>query len=398
MARHKRATGATSEREAGRKKRDALEKVAARFSKFRPAREVLKKVSAVPTIFPQFDHGTRVGGFPIERFALVHGPSNHGKTTFTLGLMGSFLQRGHFALFVDAERTTPMDWAQAMMGETALSPNFFALRPHSYEETVEQVRAFLLELDRARKAGEVDPDTSAIVVVDSIRKLVPKGILEKILKSTEGQKGIDGMGGRAAQIKAAMNAAWLDELTPLLEDTRAGFIAIAREAEDPDADPWAKKAGRAFKVGGGKAIYYDSSLVMRVERASFVAEKITNEDYKAGARGKVFGERHRVTIHKTKVAGKDDKQVVTYFHTSNGTMVPAGFDLPRDLVELGVTLGVIKKKGTWLMWGRVKWQGEHAAVRKLHAEPDKLALLEEEVRGAFVVKDALAHDEDGVVQ
>ena len=48
---------------------------------------------AVPTIFPQYDRATRVGGHPIERWTTVHGPSNHGKTTFLHGLGASFLQR-----------------------------------------------------------------------------------------------------------------------------------------------------------------------------------------------------------------------------------------------------------------------------------------------------------------
>ena len=64
--------------------------VAARFKGFQPAAEVLTKVRAVPTIFPQFDHATKVGGLPVERFMLVHGPSANGKSTMVLGLIRSF--------------------------------------------------------------------------------------------------------------------------------------------------------------------------------------------------------------------------------------------------------------------------------------------------------------------
>ena len=74
-----------------RERLSALAGVAGRFKKFRPAREVLTLVKAVPTRFPQFDHATRVGGLPIERFMLLHGPSNHGKT----GIGGQHVRGGY---------------------------------------------------------------------------------------------------------------------------------------------------------------------------------------------------------------------------------------------------------------------------------------------------------------
>lgn len=385
------------DREATRKRRVGIEKVASRFATLRPAAEILRKVSAVQTCFTQVDHATEVGGFPIERFSLVHGPSAGGKTKLTLGLIGSFLSRGHFAFHVDAERTTSIDFAELMMGvELARSPRFFASRPATYEETVRQVREFAKGVLAAREAKEVPEDTSAIIVVDSIKKLVPEGILAKILGDAK-TKGIDGVGGRAAQLKAAMNAAWLDELVPLLEDTRTTMVAIARETEDPDADPWAKKAGRDFKVGGGKALYYDASLVMRVELDRFVAEKVSKEEYDEGKRGKVYGERHRVTVRKTKVSGKEEREAVAFFHSSNGVLVPEGFDRARDLVDHGSRLGIVKRSGSWLQWGRNRWQGDNAAVKKLSSSPDLMSGLEAAVREAFGGKAPPAHDADGVV-
>ena len=47
-------------------KRKALAKVAATFSAWKPAREVMTAVRAVPTIFPQYDRATRVGGHPFN--------------------------------------------------------------------------------------------------------------------------------------------------------------------------------------------------------------------------------------------------------------------------------------------------------------------------------------------
>lgn len=373
---------------------DQFRKVAAEFKSFRPASEVLTRVKAVPTIFSQFDHATKVGGLPIERFSLVHGPSGEGKTYFTLGLLKSFLVKNHLACLIDAERTTPRDWVQMCMGDYLHHPYFFADRPKTYEKTVANVRNFVNTLRKLRDAGKVEDDTSAIIVVDSIRKLVPADIFAKITESGQKKKGDEKVRDRSAQIKAAMNSAWMDELIPLLEETQTGMVVIARETEDPDADARSKMFGTNFKVGGGKALYYDASIVVRVERAKYVGKKDDENDEKS--KTTVYGERHRVTIRKTKVAGKEDRQSVCYYHTSNGVLVPEGFDRARDVLELARKFEIVI--GTsWLKFGRHKWQGEHAAVKKLTTAPDVLLELEAKVREKFEMVNAVEHDSDGVV-
>jgi hypothetical protein len=144
---------------------------------------------------------------------------------------------------------------------------------------------------------------------------------------------------------------------------------------------WAKASGNAFKVGGGKAIYYDSSLVMRVSRAGWVSEKQGDDET---ARAKVYGERHRITIRKTKISGQEDKVTICHFHTSNGVLVPEGFDRPRDVLEIAEKFGVVQGgKAGWLSWRRHRWQGRHLAVRKLHNAPDLVREMEIEVREKF---------------
>lgn len=370
----------------------SIEQAAKAFDQFRPARDVLTVVRAVPTCMVQFDHATRVKGLPIERFGLIHGPSAEGKTKFALSLIRSFLALNHFALLIDAERTTPITFARIMMGPLADHPYFFAMRPKTYEDTVEAVRKFVIMVKHQRDAGNVPPNTSAIVITDSIRKLVPEGLLKKLFgevyegansrrrKQLERGKGIDGVGGRAAQIKAAMNAQWLDELTPLLEETGTAFLPIARETEDPDADVMSKMLGRNYKVGGGRALYYDASLVVRVERASYVQDAGDDD----GRNRKVFGERHALTIRKTKVSAQDDKQTLCYFHTSNGVLVPEGFDRARDVLELGVKFNVVEQNGSWFNFREQRIaQGAHGAVRALTDNDALLEEIEATVRSKF---------------
>jgi recombination protein RecA len=148
--------------------------------------------------------------------------------------------------------------------------------------------------------------------------------------------------------------------------------------QDPDADMWAKKAGNDYKISGGGAIFYDSSLVVRVERDSFVQH---GEDK---SKKKVYGERHKVTIRKTKIAGKDDKVTVGYFHSSNGTLVPEGFDRARDVLELAGRLGVVQKSGAWYAHGEERiGQGQHNSVVALTDAPEWCARIEAETRARF---------------
>lgn len=359
--------------ESERDRRVRLARVTEAMSGFRPAREVLSLVRSVPTVLVQFDHAIRTGGWPVEVVTIAHGASNQGKTSLMLLLGKSFLDAGHFFLHVDAERTTPIDWARLMIGPKADDDvQFKAIRPDTYEDAVDEVRRFCNAVKRLRDAGHVTPDTTALVAVDSLRKLTPKNFFAQATKIDEA----DPMRGRGPMIKAKWNTAWMDEVTHLVDSTGTGFFAIAREYEDQDANAgW----GDGVKVGGGMGIVFDSSLIVRVSRASWVTEK-PGDERQAPA---VFGERHRVTIKKTKVGGKDGKVTTCYFHTSNGTLTPPGHDRARDVLDLARRFGIIDG-ASWLSWGKVRiGQGEHRSVVKLTEDAGMLADLEATVRASF---------------
>ena len=370
---------------------DAMAAVGEQFASFRPAIEVLTKVRAVPTIFVQVDYATRVGGWPIERISLVHGPSNEGKTAFCMGLGLSFLMRGHFFHHVDAEYATPEPWVRTLMAEHAGHPGFRALRPRTYEETADAVRQSCEVLGNAKAKGRLPADTSMLFVIDSLRKLVPKNLLAKIMKECsdeapagkDGRKvkgrGLDGAGGRAAQIKAAMNAQWMDELVPMLAQCGAAMVLVARETDDPDAGMY----GEGFKVGGGRAAYYESSIVARIVRQGWVRENGESDSA-------IYGERHKVEIRKTKVGGKTEKKPVAHFHTSNGALVPAGFDRARDVVTMAIDAGIVDVNGSWVNWEKRKLgQGINAAVKRLDADASLLGDLEAECRTLFKLDDPI---------
>jgi len=351
-------------------RRAAMLSVASRFSGWRPAKEVLRKVRAVPTIFPYFDLVTKVGGLPIERPTLIHGPSNHGKTEFCLGLGKSFLDRGHFFALIDAEHATPERWLR-QLGIDMNHPGFHAKRPLTYEDAVAALEAWATAIGEARIKGEIPEDTTGVCVIDSIGKLCPESLMKEMEVAfaadmeeakLKGKKGIDGAGGRAGQILAARNNAWMRRIVPLAGHTGVSVVIITRENENTDANLYAEE----FTVVGGKAINYDASLTIRILRSGYIGQG-------EGATREVYGERHKAILRKTKVARKEDRQPVAYFNSSNGMLdgVPAGFDTVRDYFETAIEIGLIEQpsKGRY-EFGKVKLgHGEHNVVKRLYAEP-----------------------------
>lgn len=364
-----------------------LRAVAGEFSEFRQARDALPRVRAVPTIFPQLDCATRVGGLPIERITLIHGESAGGKTYLTLAMILSFLMKDHFAYLIDAERTTPITWVENVYAEHADHPFFMADRPDTYEEVKKNVRRFCKRVADARAAKKIPANTTALIVVDSIRKLVPKDQFAEIMKAiaTATAKGatdadIDKARSRIHQLKAQMNAVWMDELVPLLEKTGCAMIVIAREIVDPDnGDDRARKAKTNVRTTGGSSLFFDASLDLRTVKAGAYGKETGGGDEKKFV---AHGLRYRVDIKKTKVAG-EEWRASFLFHISNGSVRPAGFDRPKDLLELAKQFKVIETKGSWFKFKKKRWQGEERALAALAADAALLADLEATTRARF---------------
>jgi hypothetical protein len=349
-------------------RRAQMAAVAARFSGARPAYEVLRKVRGIRTIFPYLDLVTKLGGWPIERPSLVHGKSNEGKTMLGLGIGKSFLEQDQFFHLVDAEHTTEHRWLKLL--KIPNHPGYTAIRPESYESAVDSVEDWATKIGNARVKGELPEDITGACLVDSIGKLSPQNLMKEMFKAAKadeeerktGKKGIDGAGGRSGQILAKMNNAWMNRLVPLMGHTGCCIVIITREYENADTDPWAEE----FVVAGGKNINYDSSLTVRVSRAGFIKSG-------DGPSAEIYGERHKVTIRKTKIARKEDKRPEAFFNSSNGMLdgVPAGFDSARDYLETAIEIGLVEQKGSFFMFGpKVKLgQGAHNVVKRLYAEP-----------------------------
>ena len=357
-----------------------FEDIANRSKLFRPMREVLRKVRAVPTVMPAVDHKLRVGGWPIDRVGIVHGPSGKGKTTFTQGVGLSFLMRGHAYRFIDAEYTTPTPWIEQLFGHYADDPAFMALHPETFEQACDAVRQDAEGLAELRDRGKLPKETTCLYVTDSVGKLVPKDIQAQIDKVAADSKdgSVDGMKGAAGLIKALKIQGWLNQLTPLMHRTGCAMIFVVREAKDKNASARDRMFGNDWKTTGGDSLIYDSSLAIRISEAYMTHEVAHGtEGWRSSP---IVGERHLVEIHKTKVSARLDVVEETYFNVSNGAWTPEGFDRARDLLELGKELDVITGTG-WLSYDGNRWQGAKKFLTC--AKPELLDALERDVRAKF---------------
>lgn len=330
------------------------------------ANDALDRIESVSTIFPDFNRATRCGGYPVNRIHTIHGPTHGGKTSFLFGLMKSFVDGGHYAAYVDAEHATPQEFAAELFGELSGNDHFLARRPKTYEDTIDATDAFLSWMTEKRKS---EPGLKCIVAIDSINKLQPNRELKNILKAG----GDEVAKGHAGRYRAALNQSWLNHLSPRLAAAGCAMTFIAQERDDSDSDVWAPEGQVSIK--GGQALSFDASLLIRVSKQIPVWDQPKKEAGADSKHGDIVGFKHRVRIYKSKVSHMDGNYTDCVFHMSNGKHTPAGFDIQRDALLLAKNLELITVSGSWLTWGKRRWQGEMRASGWLADNQPALAEL-----------------------
>ena len=324
---------------------------------------------SVRTIFPGFNRATTVGGAPLSCVWLTHGPSAGGKTFFLCGLIRSFQLVGGLCVFIDAElaadtqrwfRLLGLDLDRVIyIGRTADGSK---KRPMTYEEIVDEVER-ILDLYQSLKAdGRIPKDAPLIVVVDSVSKMIPAGLLKKI----QGKEGGKALSGGVGRTQALLNTAWLAALGPRVGDDNILFAVIAHEMEGEGEGAWKK----GWKVRGGGALVYDSMMQVRV---SFAGQTKDLSADGAPATGKC----HRVKILKNKHGPAFDE---AYIYSSTGRGIcPMGFDRVREVLHEGITRGLVEGPASpreMTVGSSVTFGGKSYTLKKLYV-PENAGAIEE---------------------
>jgi recombination protein RecA len=285
-----------------------------------------------------------IGGLPRGRVVEIYGPESSGKTTLALHTVAEAQKRGGICAFIDAEHALDPGYARKLgvdLDELLIS------QPDSGEQALEIA-------DTLVRSGAVE-----VLVVDSVAALTPRAELE-------GEMGDQLPGSQARLMSQALR-----KLTSSISKSNCMVIFINQIR---------MKIGVMFgspeTTSGGNALKFYASVRLEIRRIGAIKD-----------RDQVVGNQTRVKVVKNKVAPpfREVEFDIMYGH---------GISKVGELVDLGVTAGVVEKSGSWYSYnGERIGQGRENAKTFLKDNPDKADAIEQAIRAnaGLVVQQISGH-------
>lgn len=290
--------------------------------------QATREISVIPTGSIALDVALGVGGVPRGRVVEIYGPESSGKSTLALHIVANAQKAGGIAAYIDAEHALDPSYA-AKIGVNL--EELMISQPDSGEEALNIAETLA-------RSNAID-----VIVIDSVAALVPKSELE-------GEIGDSFMG-----LQARMMSQALRKLTSTLSksNTCAIFINQLRE-----------KIGVMFgnpeTTTGGKALKFYSSIRLDIRRIGGIK----------GADNSEVGNRVKVKVVKNKLAPP-------FRQAEFDILFNEGISRIGSILDLGVELGIIEKKGTWLSFKSARLgQGRESARDELKAHPELATEIE----------------------
>lgn len=294
-------------------------------------KEVSEIVPVIPTGSIAFDIALGVGGIPKGRVVEIYGQEASGKTTLALHIIAEAQKQGGVAAFIDAEHALDPEYARRLGVDIE---NLLISQPDYGEQALEIAEILV-------RSGTVD-----VVVVDSVAALVPKAELE-------GEMGDSHMGLQARLMSQALR-----KLTGIVSRSKTCFIFINQVRERIGII-----MGNPETTTGGRALKFYASV--RVEIRKILSIKDGEN---------TIGNRVKVKIVKNKLAPpfKEAEFDIVYGE---------GISKEGDLVDTGVSYGVIEKAGTWYSYkGERLGQGRDNVKNLLKQNKELADKIKEEIR------------------
>ena len=289
------------------------------------------EVQAVHTGSLALDFALGIGGVPKGRIIEIFGPESSGKTTVALHIIAEVQKEGGEAAFIDAEHALDPVYAKALgvnINELLVS------QPDCGEDALEICEALV-------RSGAID-----VVVVDSVAALVPR-------QEIDGEMGASMVGVQARLMSQAMR-----KLSAVISKSNAVVIFINQLREKVGV-----MYGNPETTPGGRALKFYSSVRIDVRKT---------EQLKNGS--DVYGNRVKCKIVKNKVAPPFK---VAEFDILYGK----GISKSSELIDMGITLGIIKKSGSWFSYeGERLAQGKDNTRKIFESNQELMDELEAKVR------------------
>jgi recombination protein RecA len=289
------------------------------------------KVEAISTGSVALDLALGVGGVPRGRVTEIYGPESSGKTTICQHIVAEAQKMGGLTAFIDMEHALDPVYA-ARCGVDV--ENLYIAQPDTGEQALEIAEALV-------RSGAMD-----VVVVDSVAALVPRAEIE-------GDMGDAHMGMQARLMSQALR-----KLSGAIKQSNTAMIFT---------NQLRMKIGVMFgnpeTTSGGRALKFYASVRMDVRRIQSIKDK-----------GEVVGNRTRVRVTKNKVAPP-------FRQAEFDIMYNEGISRVGDVLDIGVDLGVIDKRGSFYNYGELRLaQGRENAKMFLRENPDVSSEIETEIR------------------
>jgi recombination protein RecA len=305
-------------------------------------------VEAIPTGSLALDLALGVGGVPRGRVTEIYGPESSGKTTICQHIVAEAQKMGGLAAFIDMEHALDPAYA-ARCGVDV--ENLYIAQPDTGEQALEIAEALV-------RSGAMD-----VVVVDSVAALVPRAEIE-------GDMGDAHMGLQARLMSQALR-----KLSGAIKQSNTAMIFT---------NQLRMKIGVMFgnpeTTSGGRALKFYSSVRLDVRRIQSIKDK-----------GEVVGNRTRVRVTKNKVAAPFRKAEFDIMYNE-------GISLVGDVLDIGVEMGVIDKRGSFYNYGDERLaQGRENAKTYLRDNPHVSDEIETKIReliGLGALKPLINDDAD----
>jgi recombination protein RecA len=278
-------------------------------------------IEFIPTGALSVDLALGVGGVPRGRVVEIFGPESSGTTTLMLHVIANAQKSGGLAAFIDAEHALDPAYAKKLgvnLDELLVS------QPDSGEEA-------LTICETLARSNALD-----VIVIDSVAALVPKAELE-------GEMGMATMGMQARLMSQALR-----KLTAVLAKSKTTCIFTNQLREKVGV-----MFGNPETTPGGKALKFYASIRIDIRRRDTLKD----------AAGVAVGNAVKVKIVKNKVAPPfaEAEFEIIYNH---------GINKEGSIIDVGITHGVVDKKGAWLQFdGELIGQGKEAARQALADKP-----------------------------
>ncbi len=287
-------------------------------------------VDVIPTGSIGLDIALGVGGIPRGRVTEIYGPEMSGKTTICQHIIAEAQRMGGVAAFIDSEHALDPAYA-ARCGVDV--DNLYIAQPDTGEQALEIAEALV-------RSGAVD-----VIVIDSVAALVPRAEIE-------GEMGAAHMGLQARLMSQALR-----KLSGAIRASNAVMIFTNQLRQKIGV-----MFGNPETTSGGRALRFYASVRLDCRRIQAIKQK-----------GEVVGSRTRVRVTKNKVA--PPFRVVEF-----DIMYGSGLSREGDLLDLGVEMGLVDKRGSYYSFGEARLgQGRENAKSFLRDDRELAFTLENEI-------------------